>query len=172
MQKALYSTQNIGHFGLASQSYTHFTSPIRRYPDLIIHRLLKKYLFNYDFDVNSDWLKKAAEHSSKMEETADNAEREIEQYKKIKFLEKNKDTVYRGYINRVRSSGIFVFIDNLLLTGFIPISKLEDDYYIFDAEASVLFGKHKGKKFRVGDIVEVVLDKINYDFLEVDFRLA
>jgi ribonuclease R len=172
MQKALYSTQNIGHFGLASQSYTHFTSPIRRYPDLIIHRLLKKYLFNYDFDVNSDWLKKAAENSSKMEETADSAEREIEQYKKIKYLEKNKDTIYKGYINRVRSSGIFVFIDNLLLTGFIPISKLEDDYYIFDAEATVLFGKHKGKKFRVGDIIAVVLDKINYDFLEVDFRLS
>lgn len=172
MQRALYSTQNIGHFGLASQSYTHFTSPIRRYPDLIIHRLLKKYLFNYDFNVNSDWLKKAAEYSSKMEETADSAEREIEQYKKIKYLEKNKDTIYKGYINRVRSSGIFVFIEKLLLTGFIPISKLEDDYYIFDAEGSVLFGKHKGKKFRVGDIIEVVLDKINYDFLEVDFRLS
>lgn len=172
MQRALYSTENIGHFGLASKSYTHFTSPIRRYPDLIIHRLLKKYMFNYNFDVNSNWLKKAAEYSSKMEEVADSAERDIQQYKKIKYLEKNMDKVYKGYINRVRSSGFFVFIDNLLLTGFVPISRLDDDYYIFDPDSSILLGKHKSKKFRVGDIIEVVLDKINYDFLEVDFRLA
>jgi ribonuclease R len=172
MQRALYSTQNIGHFGLASKSYTHFTSPIRRYPDLIIHRLLKKYLFNYNFDVDSDWLKNAAEHSSNMEELADSAEREVQQFKKIKYLEKNRDNIYKGYINRVRSSGFFIFIEYLLLTGFVAISKLEDDYYIFDADSSVLLGKHKGKRFRVGDIIEVVLDKINYDFLEVDFRLA
>ena len=172
MQRALYSTQNIGHFGLASKSYTHFTSPIRRYPDLIIHRLLKKYMFGYDLDIDSEWLKKAAEHSSNMEEVADNAEREIQQFKKIKYLDKNRDNIYKAYINRVRSSGFFIFIENLLLTGFVAISKLEDDYYIFDADSSTLLGKHKGKRFRVGDIIEVVLDKINYDFLEVDFRLA
>ena len=107
-----------------------------------------------------------------MEEIADSAEREIQQYKKIKYLEKNIDRVYKGYINRVRSSGFFVFIDNLLLTGFVPISRLDDDYYIFDADSSILLGKHKSRKFRVGDIIEVMLDKINYDFLEVDLRLA
>jgi ribonuclease R len=171
MQRALYSTENIGHFGLASKSYTHFTSPIRRYPDLIIHRLLKKYLFNYSFEVNSDWLKKAAKHSSEMEEIADNAERDIQQYKKIKYLEKHSNDVFKGYINRVRASGFFVFVENLLLTGFVAISKLDDDYYIFDADASMLIGKHSGKRFRVGDIIEIVMDHINYDFLEVDFRL-
>jgi ribonuclease R len=172
MQKALYSTNNIGHFGLASKSYTHFTSPIRRYPDLIIHRSLKKYLFGYNFDVDSKWLEEAAKHSSERQELAENAERDIHQFKKIRFLEKKPETVYQGYINRVKSSGIFVFIESLLLTGFVSLSKLEDDYYSFDSQSSILYGKNKGKRYRVGDMVGVIVDRINYDFLEVDFYIS
>ncbi|MDY6821545.1 MAG: ribonuclease R [Deferribacterota bacterium] len=172
MQRALYSTDNIGHFGLASKSYTHFTSPIRRYPDLIIHRLLKMYKFGYNFSVDEEWMEKAAKELSIKEELAEKAEREIHQYKKIRFLEKDYNKIYSGYINRVNSSGFFVFIESLMLTGFIPISSLEDDYYIFDSASSALFGKNRGKVYRVGDIVNVVASKINYDFLEVDFRLS
>lgn len=168
MQRALYSTTNIGHFGLASGSYTHFTSPIRRYPDLIIHRLLKKFVFGYKYDITKEWLRSAADHLSDMEQKAESAEREITQFKKMSYIEKNANKIYPGYINRVKPSGLFIFIEDLLLTGFISISKLEDDYYFYNQESNILSGKSKGKKYGVGDVIDVKVDKINYDFLEVD----
>lgn len=171
MQKALYSTENIGHFGLASESYTHFTSPIRRYPDLIIHRLLKKFFYHYTFQDEKDYLKKAAEHCSTMEKQEEEAEREINQYKKLKYLEKHNSEPFAGHINRVSSSGIFVFLTKVLLTGFIPISKLDDDYYVYTPESECLVGKNTKKMYKIGDMLEVFVDKINYDYLEVDFTL-
>jgi len=172
MQKALYSIDNIGHFGLASQSYTHFTSPIRRYPDLLVHRILKSLLFNYDYKINKEYLKKAAEYSSNREQNAESAEREIHQYKKLKFLLENRDRVYTAFINRVASNGFFIFIEKLLLTGFVHLSSLENDFYLVDMEANTVFAKGSGKKYKVGDIIRVKLDKVNFDHLEADFVLV
>ncbi|KAA0258260.1 ribonuclease R [Deferribacter autotrophicus] len=172
MQKALYSIDNIGHFGLASESYTHFTSPIRRYPDLLVHRILKTLLFRYDYKINKEYLGKAADHCSNMEQNAESAEREIHQYKKLKFLLENRDKVYDAFINRISSNGFFIFIEKLLLTGFVHISSLDNDYYVVDIETNTIFGKASGKKYRVGDFVKVKVDKVNFDYLEADFILV
>jgi len=172
MQKAVYSTENIGHFGLASESYTHFTSPIRRYPDMIVHRLLKMLLYNYNFKPTKSFMNDAAEHSSVMEKQEEDAEREIRQYKKLRFLETHVDDVFDCHINRVASSGIFVFLPKMLLTGFLPISGIDDDYYVFDPEKEYLVGKNSKKMYRIGDVLQVSVDRINYDYLEVDFKLA
>lgn len=172
MQKAVYSIDNIGHFGLASKSYTHFTSPIRRYPDLLVHRILKTLLFKYDYKINKEYLKKAAEHSSAREQNAESAEREIHQYKKLKFLLENREKTYDAFINRISSNGFFIFIEKLLLTGFVHLSSLENDFYIVDLESNSVFAKGSGKKYKIGDIVKVKLDKVNFDHLEADFTLV
>lgn len=172
MQKAVYSTENIGHFGLSSESYTHFTSPIRRYPDLIVHRLLKMLLYKYNFNPTKKFMNDAAEHCSNMEKQEEEAEREIRQHKKLRFLESHADNVFDCHINRVTSSGIFVFLPKMLLTGFLPLSNIEDDYYVFDPEGEYLVGKNSKKMYRIGDVLQVSVDKINYDYLEVDFKLA
>ncbi len=171
MQKALYSTENIGHFGLASESYTHFTSPIRRYPDLLIHRLLKSIFYKYNFRPKKQFMKESAEHCSAMEKQEEEAEREINQYKKLKYLEKHSSEPFAGHVNRVSSSGIFVFLTKVLLTGFIPISKLDDDYYVYNPELECLVGKNTKKTYKIGDMLEIYVDKVNYDYLEVDFML-
>lgn len=170
MEKAVYSTENIGHFGLASKSYTHFTSPIRRYPDLIVHRLIKKILFKYKFDADMEILNSASKQSSETEQRSTDAEREVHQYKKLKFLEKFGDKIYDAYINRVSSGGIFIFIPKLIMGGFIPISSLEDDFYSYNYEDSYIMGKKKRKTFKIGDSLKVTLLRVNYDYLEADFK--
>ena len=170
MEKAVYSTENIGHFGLASKSYTHFTSPIRRYPDLIVHRLIKKILFNYEFQPDEHFLESAAKQSSETERRSTDAEREVHQYKKLKFLEKFRDNVYEAYINRVSSGGLFIFIPKLIMGGFVPISSLDDDFYSYNYEESYIIGKKRKRIFKIGDTVSVTLLRVNYDYLEADFR--
>lgn len=171
MQKAVYSTENIGHFGLASSSYTHFTSPIRRYPDLLIHRLIKSTFYENGFNPEKNYMIEATRHCSEMEKQEEDAEREINQYKKLRYLEQNSDTPFVCYINRVAASGLFVFLEKILLTGFVPVSKLDDDYYTYDQEGEYLVGKNAKKMYRIGDVLEVYVDKINYDFLEVDMTV-
>lgn len=170
MEKAVYSTENIGHFGLASKSYTHFTSPIRRYPDLIVHRLIKKLLFKYEFEPPEDFLDSVSKHSSETERRSTDAEREVHQYKKLKFLEKFQGDIYDAYINRVSSGGLFIFIPKFIMGGFVPISSLDDDFYSYNYEDSYIIGKKSRKIFKIGDNVNVTLLKVNYDYLEADFR--
>jgi ribonuclease R len=170
MQKAEYSVNNIGHFGLASEAYTHFTSPIRRYPDLMVHRLLKIifHLSDYSYDYNK--LDEICIHSSLKEQMSEEAEREIHTYKKLKYLEKNVDAKFTGYINRITQEGVFVFVDKLLITGFVNLENLDikGSIYLND-EGTVLFAKRSGQKFKLGDELIVKVFKINYDKLEIDF---
>jgi ribonuclease R len=170
MQKAVYSIENIGHFGLASKSYTHFTSPIRRYPDLVIHRLLKLVL--YKEKLFDDDLKKIADHSSDMEQKSEDAEREIHLYKKLRYLEANKDLEWDAYINRVTADGVFVYLENLLMTGFVPIDFMsEKDMFYLDTERQMLVSRFSDKKYKIGDIVKVHLELVNFDTLETAFSL-
>jgi ribonuclease R len=172
MQKAIYDTKNIGHFGLASKSYTHFTSPIRRYPDLVIHRLIKKTLFDYPFDISNEFVEKASKQSSETEQRAEDAEREIHQFKKLKFLENHIDEVYDSYINRLNSGGIFIFIPKLIMGGYVPLSSMDDDFYSYYHDDNIIIGKKTRKTFKVGDRLAVSLLKVNYDYLEADFKIV
>ncbi len=172
MQKAIYSPDNTGHFGLSSQCYTHFTSPIRRYPDLVVHRLIKKRLFNYYFDYDEDYLDAAAINSSRTEQVAEEAEREIHLYKKLKFLESHIDATFEAFINRLTSNGIFVYLEKFLLTGFIPIENMLDDNYYYIENQNIYIGKRTKRRFKLGDKVEVKLARVNYDHLEADFFLG
>lgn len=143
MQKAIYSPDNTGHFGLSSTCYTHFTSPIRRYPDLVVHRLLKKKLFGYFFDFDEDYLDAAAINSSRMEQMAEEAEREIHLYKKLKFLQSHIDATFDAFINRLTPNGIFIYLEKFLLTGFIPIENMLDDEYYYLDNQNMFIGKRR-----------------------------
>ncbi|MCX8085015.1 MAG: ribonuclease R [Calditerrivibrio sp.] len=172
MQKALYSPDNTGHFGLSSQCYTHFTSPIRRYPDLVVHRLVKRKLFGYNFDYDEEYLDGAAINSSRTEQLAEEAEREIHLYKKLKFLQSHTDAVFDAYINRLTPNGIFVYLDKFLLTGFVSIENMLGDNYYYLESQNIFMGKKKKIKLKLGDRVKVSLFKVNYDYLEADFILV
>ncbi len=174
MQKAVYDKNNIGHFGLASKCYTHFTSPIRRYPDLIVHRLLRTYLFNKN--INNDTLKywdtklvSIAEHSSERERAAVECEREVTDMKMAEYMEKHVGEEYTGIISGVVSFGIFVELKNKI-EGLIRIDDLDDDYYIYDEATMSLIGNKNKRGYRLGDEVKVIVksaSKINHtiDFI-------
>jgi len=172
MAKAKYQVQNIGHFGLASMSYTHFTSPIRRYPDLIIHRILKSILFDYEYAMTNEEIVKGAVRSTEREQEAETAEREIHLYKKLKYLEVHKNEPFSAYISKVNKSGMLVFIDKLLMTGSVGVDRMDDDYYVYDEYSKSLVGKKKKNRYRIGDYIEVVMDRVDYDVLEAEFYLG
>ncbi|WP_022850982.1 ribonuclease R [Limisalsivibrio acetivorans] len=172
MAKAEYATNNIGHFGLASASYTHFTSPIRRYPDLVIHRLLASELFGDHWNVDRQSLEGAAEQSSKTEQNAEQAEREIQKFKALEYLEKHNTEPYAAFISRVSNAGLFIFVEKVMIQGLVRMENLSDDYYVLDDSSGSLFGKRTGKRYRVGDNIEVFPERISYDILEADFYLA
>lgn len=172
MAKAVYSTTNIGHFGLASESYTHFTSPIRRYPDLLVHRLLADALFNDSYKVDSSRLETFASMCSLAEQKSVQAERDIQKFKILKYLYEHHDEPFSAYISRVNSNGLFVFLDKLMVQGYVQASSIEDDYYSLNGDGSALVGKRKKRILRVGDYIEVVTDRVSYDNLEVEFVLG
>ncbi len=170
MQKAEYSINNIGHFGLASKAYTHFTSPIRRYPDLVVHRLLKIIFNIVDYQLDDEKLDEICIHSSEREQLSEEAEREIHTYKKLKYLEKNSDKEWLCYINRITQDGVFVYIDKLLMNGFVSIENLNLKGRLFlNDDATLLIAKSSGFKLRLGDEIRVKLVSVNFDKLEADF---
>lgn len=174
MMKAVYSTQNSGHFGLAFRDYTHFTSPIRRYPDLEAHRLLKEYETPLSPKRKKDieeHLKKVCEISSKRERQALEAERESVRIKQVEWLTRHQDEEFEGIISGVVSFGVFVETLPYLIEGLIRIEKLADDFYIFDEKTYSLIGKDSGRVLRLGDSVRVKVDKINREHNEIDFIL-
>jgi ribonuclease R len=172
MAKAEYSTENIGHFGLASRSYTHFTSPIRRYPDLLVHRLLGSALFHDPYSVDRTKLAGMTSLNNTAEQNSVQAEREIQKFKTLKYVYERSDEPFSAYISRVNANGMFVFLDGIMLQGFVHISSLEDDYYSVDDRNSSLVGRRKRKVYRVGDYVEVMVDRVSYDLLEAEFVLV
>jgi ribonuclease R len=175
LMKAKYSIKNAGHFGLAFRSYTHFTSPIRRYPDLMVHRLLKDYLV--DFDLNEvNTRRKNLEHiakvSSEREIVAQEAERESVKMKKVEYMQRHLGEEFSGIISGVVSFGIFVELDDLMVEGLVHMSDLADDYYIHDEKSYKLTGTNTGNTYRLGDAVRVRVVRVDTDERIVDFILA
>ncbi len=169
MAKAAYSTRNIGHYGLAFDHYTHFTSPIRRYPDMMVHRLLEKYLEN-GRSASEQKYEDMCKHSSEMETRAANAERASIKYKQVEFMQDHVGESYPGVISGITDWGIYVELENKI-EGMIPIRELDDDFYIFDEKNYALVGKHKNKKYQLGDDIKIKIWRTNLEKKQLDFRL-
>ena len=170
MAKAAYSTRNIGHYGLSFEYYTHFTSPIRRYPDMMVHRLLEKYLAG-GRSANEQKYEELCKHSSDMEAKAANAERSSIKYKQVEFMQDHIGKVYAGTISGVTGWGIYVELENKI-EGMIPIAELDDDFYIFDEKNYALEGRHSHKRYQLGEPVTVKVWRTNLERKQLDFRLA
>lgn len=171
MAKAIYTTDNLGHYGLAFDYYTHFTSPIRRYPDMMVHRLLERYASGGK-GVNQHEYEELCKHSSDMEQLAANAERASIKYKQVEFMAQHVGKVFDGVISGVTEWGIYVELIENKCEGMIPIRDLDDDYYTFDEKNYCLVGRRYHKKFQLGDELTVRVAKANLDKKQLDFVLA
>ena len=175
MKKAVYSKDNIGHFGLALHNYTHFTSPIRRFPDLTVHRLLRTYLFNNDLSMNTinyynSALVQIAEHSSEREQASIKAERDVDDMKMAEYMESHIGEEYDGVIVNVSSFGFFVELDNLV-EGLVHVKTLADDMYNYIPELLSLVGKNTKKIYKIGDKVHVKVVNASKETSMIDFEL-
>ncbi len=169
MAKAAYSTRNIGHYGLSFEYYTHFTSPIRRYPDVMVHRLLERYLEGGRTVSAPKW-EDMCKHSSDMESKAANAERSSVKYKQVEFMQDKIGEEFTGVISGVTDWGIFVELENKC-EGMVSVSSLDDDFYIFDEKNYCLVGRHAHQKYQLGDVVKVEIIRANLEKKQLDFRL-
>ena len=173
MAKANYSTNNIGHFGLGFKFYSHFTSPIRRFPDLIVHLLIHEYLTKKDeVKFNKRRLEDICEHSSFMERNAINAERLSIKLKQIEYLKSKIGESFNGVVSGITNFGIFVEISSNLAEGLLHIRDLDDDYYELDELGYSLRGTNTDKQFRLGDRIKVILKSVNEEKKEIDFTLS
>ena len=171
MMKAKYSTTNVGHYGLAFDYYTHFTSPIRRYPDLMVHRLLTKYAEG-GRSVSKEKYEELCEHCSEMEQTAASAERSSIKYKQVEFMSERLGETFRGTISGVTEFGLYVEIDENKCEGFVPLRDLVGDYYYFDERNYRLRGRSKGYCYNLGDSVNVQVVRADLFKKQLDFRLV
>lgn len=170
MAKAVYSTRNIGHYGLSFEYYTHFTSPIRRYPDVMVHRLLERYMEGGKTANPQKW-EDMCKHSSDMESKAANAERASIKYKQVEFMMDKIGQEFKGVISGVTDWGIFVELENKC-EGMVSVSSLDDDFYIFDEKNYCLVGRHSHQKYQLGDELNVEIIRANLDKKQLDFRLV
>ncbi len=171
MAKAEYSTENIGHYGLYFDYYTHFTSPIRRYPDMLVHRLLHAYLEG-EGSKNKEKYEQMCKHSSDMEKLAVEAERTSIKYKQVEFMMDKIGQEFSGVISGVTDFGLFVELDDNKCEGLVPIQDLEDDIYIYDEKNYCLTGRYYKNSFQLGDAINVQIVKANLAKKQLDFRLA
>ncbi|MBM7661509.1 ribonuclease R [Bacillus mesophilus] len=176
MKQARYDAESLGHFGLSTEFYTHFTSPIRRYPDLIVHRLIRTYLIDKKVDekTKEKWnhlLPDVADHSSNMERRAVEAERETDELKKAEYMEDKIGEEYDGMISSVTNFGLFVELPNTI-EGLVHVSYLTDDYYRYDESTYAMIGERTGNIFRIGDEIKVRLIKVNKDERSIDFEIV
>ena len=172
MQKARYSTGNIGHYGLAFTYYTHFTSPIRRYPDLLVHRLLTRYLTQGARTVSQSKYEDLCEHCSAQEQVAANAERASIKYKQVEFMSEHIGEEFDAVISGVTEWGFYAEINDNKCEGMIPMRTLEDDYYEFDDANYCIIGRRHKRKFTIGDAVRIRIVRANLDRKQLDFELV
>lgn len=170
MAKAEYSTKNVGHYGLAFDYYTHFTSPIRRYPDMMVHRLLERY-FSNGRSVSAEKYETLCKHCSEMEVLAAQAERSSVKYKSVEYMSERIGNIYSGVISGINEWGIYVEINENKCEGMIPIRELDDDYYEFDEKDFCLNGRRKHKVYRLGDPVKIQVVRANLERKQLDFIL-
>lgn len=176
MQKAVYDKNNIGHFGLGSKCYTHFTSPIRRYPDTTVHRLLRKYLFQNKMDKDTiqyidQKLVLIGEHTSNTERNAADCEREVDDMKMAEYMMNHIGEEYDGMVNTVTNFGMFIELPNLV-EGLVRLDDMKDDYYVYDEETFSLRGTHNKRGYRLGDSVRVRVKAANKEAKTIDFEIV
>jgi ribonuclease R len=176
MQQAKYDTNSLGHFGLSTEFYTHFTSPIRRYPDLLVHRLIRTYLIKGNVDEATQERMNAVlpdltRHSSEMERRAVEAERDTDSIKKAQYMEDKIGETFTGMISGVTNFGMFVELENTI-EGLVHVSYLTDDYYHYDQKQYAMIGERTGKTFRIGDEIEVKVTNVNVDEASIDFEVV
>ena len=171
MARAQYSTNNIGHYGLGFQYYTHFTSPIRRYPDMMVHRLLSRYLLG-EKSADKQMFEEYCLHSSQREQVATEAERASIKYKMAEYMKERVGKIYEGTISGVTEWGLYVQIEPEKIEGMISLRELEDDYYQFDEKTYSVKGKSSGKKYTLGDRVKVKVERASLEQKTIDFSLV
>ncbi len=176
MQQAKYDTNSLGHFGLSTEFYTHFTSPIRRYPDLLVHRLIRTYLIkgNVDTETQDHWSEKLPDltrHASEMERRAVDAERDTDSVKKAQYMEDKIGETFPGMISGVTNFGLFVELENTI-EGLVHVSYLTDDYYHYDEKQYAMIGERTAQVFRIGDEIEVRVVSVNVDEASIDFEVV
>ncbi len=171
MKWAKYSAKNLGHFGLASDHYTHFTSPIRRYPDLIVHRLLKKALSKQDIQISEEYLAGRADHLSNRERVAMEAEREILDRYRVRFMKDKIGDEFEGVISGVTAFGFFVELKDIFVEGLARVTSLHDDYYQYHEKKYCLVGERTHKTYRIGDEIRVRVERVDVERRHIDFGL-
>jgi ribonuclease R len=175
MQKARYDVANLGHFGLAADAYTHFTSPIRRYPDLVVHRMLKESRRGMTDDRRTDLteeMPEIARHTSERERRANDAERELVQWKKVRFMADKVGDEFDGYITGVSAFGLYIELVEHFVEGMVHVSTMADDYYRFVERAHVLRGEKNGRVYRLGDRVSVQVIRVDTERRQIDLGLT
>jgi ribonuclease R len=170
LQQAVYSPDNVGHFGLAYESYTHFTSPIRRYPDLLVHRAIKAVLRHRHYDPG-DW-HELGEHCSMTERRADEATRDVQAWLKCYYMKDRVGEIFEGSVSGVTSFGVFVALDEVYVEGLVHVSDLGKDYFHFDAAKRQLMGERTRQRYRLGDRLRVKIVRVDLDSSKIDFTLA
>lgn len=170
MAKAVYTTDNIGHYGLGFEYYTHFTSPIRRYPDMMVHRLLERYLAG-GRSVNVQKLEDQCKHSSEMEILASTAERSSIKYKQVEYMQEHIGETYSGIISGVTEWGLYVELNDNLCEGLVPMRDLADDFYDFDEKNHCLVGRRHNHRYRLGDNVDIKVARADLEKKQLDFFL-
>jgi ribonuclease R len=175
MQKARYDAANLGHFGLAAEAYTHFTSPIRRYPDLVVHRVLREARRGVGEERRAeltDDLPEMARHTSERERRAADAERELVQWKKVRFMADKVGDEFDGYITGVSAYGLYIELIEHFVEGMVHVSTMADDYYRFEDRAHVLRGESNGRVYRLGDRVTVQVVRVDMERRQIDLGLS
>ena len=176
LQQAKYYPESIGHFGLSTDFYTHFTSPIRRYPDLIVHRLIRTYLVNGDVSKETQFkwaqqMDEIADHTSERERRAVDAERDVDALKKAQYMSDKIGEEFEGMVSSITNFGIFVELPNTI-EGLVHISNMTDDYYHFDDRQMIMIGEHTNRQFRIGDEVTVRVTNVSIEESSVDFEIV
>lgn len=170
LRQAVYAPENLGHFGLGYEAYAHFTSPIRRYPDLLVHRAIKAVLEGNKYTPQLKWAELGV-HCSMTERRADDATRDVEAWLKCFFMRDHLGSVFDGSISSVTGFGLFVSLDDLFVEGLVHVSELGADYFHFDAAKHQMLGERTGKRYRLGDRVRVKVVRVDMESTKIDFVL-